>query len=114
MTAPPNTQAPPPPPTTNPPAPSGSVQDIIRSVWPDHLEERALVISHRESSWIPTAENYCCVGLFQIYYDVHKSWLAGIGVNEKSDLYDPYLNAKAAYALYQRSGGWGPWSQTNY
>ena len=90
------------------------MQDIIRSVWPDHLEERALVISHRESSWIPTAENYCCVGLFQIYYDVHKSWLAGIGVNEKSDLYDPYLNAKAAYALYQRSGGWGPWSQTNY
>ncbi|MDQ3601902.1 MAG: hypothetical protein M3408_11805 [Actinomycetota bacterium] len=45
---------------------------------------------------------------------MHKSWLAGIGVNEKSDLYDPYLNAKAAYTLYQRSGGWGPWSQTNY
>ena len=40
--------------------------------------------------------NYCCYGLFQIYYEVHKGWLAGLGVNSASDLYDPVLNTRAA------------------
>ena len=35
-----------------------------------------------------------------------------MGVHSVEDLYDPQLNAAAAYALYQRSGGWGPWAAT--
>jgi len=114
-TQPPATTKPPAttPPTTRPPGSGGSVEQIIRNVWPDHLEERALVIARRESNLQPGVRNYCCFGLFQIYYDVHRSWLRSIGVDSAEDLYDPYLNTVAAYTLYQRSGGFGPWSQTD-
>ena len=63
---------------------------------------------------MPTAKNFCCYGLFQIYWNVHKSWLADIGITSDQQLYDPATNARAAYALYQRAGGWGPWAQTAY
>ena len=94
-----------------PPAP-GEIEQIIRDVWPDDLEEQALSIAWRESGYNPRAQNYCCSGLFQIYYDVHASWLAELGINSAEDLYDPHTNATAAYALYQRSGGWSPWRMT--
>jgi hypothetical protein len=110
-TTPPTTAAPRPT-APAPPAPAYSrsaVEQIIRDVWPDHLEERALQIAWRESSHVPTAKNYCCYGLFQIYWNVHKGWLAGLGVTSAEQLYDPTTNARAAYTLYQRAGGWGPW-----
>jgi hypothetical protein len=78
-------------------------------VWPDELEERALQIVDRESNFVPTAKNYCCYGLFQIYYEVHRSWLADIGITSATQLFDPATNARAAYVLYQRAGGFGPW-----
>jgi LysM repeat protein len=100
--------------TTVPPAPPapGEIEQIIRDVWPDDLEEQALRIAWRESGYNPYAQSYCCSGLFQIYYDVHAIWLADLGINSASDLYDPRLNAEAAYTLYQRSGGWSPWPTT--
>ena len=103
------------PTTTSPPLPPASnatvaeVQAIIRSVWPDELEERALEIARRESNFIPTARNFCCYGVFQIYWSVHRSWLSGIGITSVEQLYDPTTNARAALALYERAGGWGPW-----
>jgi hypothetical protein len=101
-------------PTTVPPAPPapGEIEQIIRAAWPDDLEEQALRIAWRESNFNPRAQSSCCSGLFQIYYDVHAGWLADMGVHSVEDLYDPHLNAAAAYALYQRSGGWGPWAST--
>ena len=101
-------------PVDNSDASEEEVKQIIRDVWPDHLEDRALVIAQRESNFVPTAKNFCCYGLFQIYWEVHRSWLADIGVTNDQQLYDPATNARAAYALYERSGGWGPWSQTDY
>jgi hypothetical protein len=100
--------------TTVPPAPPapGEIEQIIRDVWPDDLEEQALRIAWRESGYNPRAQNFCCSGLFQIYYDVHASWLADLGINSVEDLYDPHNNATAAYTLYQRDGGWGPWRMT--
>ena len=100
--------------TTVPPAPPapGEIEQIIRDVWPDELEEQALRIAWRESGYNPRAQNYCCSGLFQIYYEVHAGWLAELGVNSVEDLYDPRTNATAAYALYQRSGSWEPWRMT--
>ena len=89
--------------------PESQATAIIRQVWPDDLEERALEIAWRESNHKSNVNNFCCYGLFQIYYSVHKSWLSTIGVNSAQDLFDPQLNAQAAYMLYQRAGGFGPW-----
>ncbi len=85
------------------------VEQIIREIWPDELEDRALAIVDRESNLNPRAKNNCCYGLFQIYYKYHKSWLPSVGVTSVSQLLDPRLNALAAYTLYQRNNGWGPW-----
>ena len=84
------------------------VAQIIRDVWPDDLEDEAIRIATRESNLIPTVRNSCCYGLFQIYYTVHRTWLASIGVTSAAQLYDPHVNASAALALYNKSG-WGPW-----
>lgn len=85
------------------------VEAIIRAVWPDQLEDEAVRIATRESNLQPGVRNFCCIGLFQIYYSVHKTWLAQIGITSADQLYDPLVNAHAAYMLYQRAGGWGPW-----
>ncbi len=110
-----------PAPTTTKPAPTttqapptvhydnSEIEAIIRAVWPDELEDKALVVANRESTLQPNVRNYCCFGLFQIYYETHKKWLADLGVQSAEDLYDPQVNAYAAYVLYQRAGGWGPW-----
>ena len=105
-----------PTPTTTPAAPAPAnnysreqVIQIIREVWPDDLEDEAIRIATRESNLKPTVRNYCCFGLFQIYYSVHKRWLADLGITSAEMLYDPRANANAALALYVRAGGWGPW-----
>ena len=105
-----------PTPTTTPAAPAPAnnysreqVVQIIREVWPDDLEDEAIRIATRESNLKPTVRNYCCFGLFQIYYSVHKRWLADLGITSAEMLYDPRVNANAALALYVRAGGWGPW-----
>jgi hypothetical protein len=110
-----------PTPTTTKPAPTtteapptvhydnSEIEAIIRAVWPDELEDKALVVANRESTLQPNVRNYCCFGLFQIYYETHKKWLAELGVQSAEDLYDPQVNTYAAYVLYQRAGGWGPW-----
>jgi LysM repeat protein len=85
------------------------VEAIIRYVWPDNLEDEAVRIATRESNLTPGVRNFCCFGLFQIYYSVHKTWLAQAGVTSAEQLYDPLVNAYVAYALYLRAGGWGPW-----
>ena len=114
-TAPTTTQAP----TTT--APSGSpgtnasvaeVKDVIRSIFPESEWDTAFTIADRESHFVPTAYNgWCCHGVFQIYWNVHKSWLDDLGITSSSDLYDPLLNVKAAYAIWQRAGNsWSPWS----
>ena len=73
------------------------------------FEDEAVRIAWRESNHIATVENWCCLGLFQIYWNVHRGWLAGIGVTDRNQLFDARTNARAAYALYQRAGGWRPW-----
>ena len=87
------------------------VEQIIRDIWPDDLEDRALAIAQRESNLKPHViggSAGCCYGLFQIFYFWHKDWLPNVGVTSAKQLLDPKLNARAAYELYQRNG-WGPW-----
>jgi len=86
---------------------------IIREVWPDDHEENALLVARRESRYVPTAvggTRNCCYGLFQMYWSVHRSWLAKLGITEPSQLLDPRTNAEAAFALFRRNGNsWRPW-----
>ncbi len=97
------------PPTVTSPSRT-TVEQIIRDEWPSELEEKALAIAWRESRHVATAFNgTCCYGLFQIYWSVHKGWLDDVGVYSSTDLLDARKNARAAYATYQRAGGWGPW-----
>jgi hypothetical protein len=101
-------------PTTHPAVrdnlpPGATVEDVVRFVWPDDLEDHALRIAYRESRFVPTARNACCFGLFQIHWAVHRAWLADIGVTSPDQLLDAAINARAALALYQRAG-WSPWN----
>jgi hypothetical protein len=101
-------------PTTTVAAPPASsraeVQALIREIWPDELEERALEIARRESNFYADADNgWCCVGVFQIYWTAHRSWLDDYGITTREGLKDARKNITAAYALYQNAGGWGPW-----
>jgi LysM repeat protein len=86
------------------------VAQIIRDVWPDDLEDEAIRIATRESNLVPTAKNYCCYGLFQVYFRAHQRWLTQMGVTNANQLFDPRTNALAALALWNRSGSWAPWN----
>ncbi|NDF55198.1 MAG: LysM peptidoglycan-binding domain-containing protein [Proteobacteria bacterium] len=86
---------------------------IIREVWPDELEETALFVAQRESNLVHSVvggRGDCCIGLFQIYWSLHRSWLAASGIMTAEQLLDPRANAEAALALYRRNGNsWRPW-----
>jgi len=86
---------------------------IIREIWPDEYEENALFVAQRESNLLPNViggTNNCCIGLFQMYYSVHKAWLVDIGITESSQLLDARLNTLAAFTLFRRNGkSWKPW-----
>ena len=101
-------------PTTTEPRPVNTytraqAEQIIRNVWPDDLEDQAVRIATRESNLIPTVRNWCCYGLFQINFTANRSSLNSWGIVSPVQLYDPQTNAYAAYAMYLRAGGWGPW-----
>jgi hypothetical protein len=108
-TAAPATPAPPPPPPVASAYTPAQVEAIIREVWPDDLEEQALAIAKRESKLIPTVRNYCCYGVFAIYYEAGKKFFNSIGVTSAEQLFDPWVNVRAAYALYGIAG-WKPWA----
>ena len=81
---------------------------IIREVFPDKLERRAVKIAKRETHLNAISYGWCCYGLFQIYFNANKELLASLGVTNPSQLLDARTNATVALAMYQRSG-WGPW-----
>ena len=85
-------------------------KEIIREIFPAKLVKRALEIVERESNTNAAGYNFCCIGLFQINYSAHKSWLAAMGVTRPEQLLDAYVNVRAAYKLYQRSGSWAAWN----
>ena len=123
QTAAPQQPAPPPDQSPSPTPPRETytrkqAMAIIREVWPDELEETALIIARRESNFVHRVvggSRNCCYGLFQIYYSVHRSWLANMGVSDASQLLDPRVNTEAALALYRRNGNsWRPWWTSSF
>ena len=114
----PSTQA---PTTTQPPkyVPTktftrAELEKFVRDAWPDNLEENAFYVVNRESRWNPLSRNSCCIGLFQLNWNAHKSWMKNYGITDASELLNPEINAKLAYATWQRSGSWRPWCTTNW
>ena len=88
---------------------TAEVQQLIRDIFPDDQEAKALDVAFRESRYIATADNgTCCVGVFQLHWTAHRSWLDDFGIYTRNDLKHAEKNIRAAYALYQ-SSGWGPW-----
>lgn len=86
------------------------VQELIRATWPDEEVATALAVAERESNFVATADNgWCCVGVFQLYWTVHRSWLDDFGITERSHLYDARKNIAAAFHMWQTQG-WGPWN----
>ena len=92
-----------------PPVPAADPEAIIREIWPDELEDRAVQIATRESRLQPSARNACCLGLFQVHWRAHRGWLTDLGITSPDQLLDARTNSIAALALYERSG-WAPWS----
>jgi LysM repeat protein len=89
------------------------VEALIREIWPDDIEVRALCIAKNEAKLRADLNNYCCYGVFAIYFRwVADDLRATFGIDEPSDLYDARTNIALAYQLYVR-GGWDPWSQTD-
>jgi hypothetical protein len=82
---------------------------IIKEIFPDELEQRAIAIAKRESNLNPAGYSWCCVGLFQLNWNSHKKWLNAMGIGSAQELLDPYVATRAALQLYKRSNGWGPW-----
>ena len=72
--------------------------------WPVSEIPRVGRVAWRESRCVPTARNRVATGLMQIHR-IHLGWL-GLSRN---DLEDPFLNLRAAYAVWLRQG-WGAWS----
>jgi peptidoglycan hydrolase-like protein with peptidoglycan-binding domain len=92
------------------PPPPRSVEQMIRDIWPDDQEEKALRIAWRESGYQPgvTSSTGCCHGIFQIH-EVHFSWMKNFGVTTVAQLFDAETNIRMAYELYKRNG-WTPWN----
>ena len=84
-------------------------EKVIREIFPDHLEDRAVAIAKRESKLNAASWNWCCIGLFQINWWSHRSWLKAEGITEPEQLLNARTNAEVAWMIYKRSGGWGPW-----
>jgi hypothetical protein len=86
------------------------IESMVRAAFPAD-PETALLIVQRESGFNPRAYNgWCCYGLFQIHWGAHRSSLSSIGITSADQLLDAASNIRAAVLVYQRSGGWGPWS----
>lgn len=82
-----------------------SVKQIIRDVWPDHLEDQAIAVARCESTLKPSAHRRGSQykGLFQMG---RREWAKyGAGGNP----YDPWANAAAALRLHD-DRGWRPWT----
>ncbi|MFM9084708.1 MAG: LysM peptidoglycan-binding domain-containing protein [Actinomycetota bacterium] len=84
-------------------------EKVIREIFPDHLENRAVAIAKRESKLNAASWNWCCIGLFQINWWSHRSWLKAEGITEPEQLLNARTNAEVAWMVYKRAGGWGPW-----
>jgi len=69
---------------------------------------KIVAIAGRESGWNPRAKNPNTSdhGMWQINWSANGETAKSLGANNAEDLFDPYLNAKVAYKLFQNAKGW--------
>ena len=90
------------------------VEQIVRDIWPDNLENDALFVVERESRFNPGSRSYCCIGLFQLNWSAHRKWMANYGVTDPAQLLDPTTNARMALVARERAGSWRPWCTSSW
>jgi LysM repeat protein len=90
------------------------IEQIVRDIWPDNLENDALFVVGRESRFNPGSRSYCCIGLFQLNWSAHKSWMAAYGVTDPAQLLDPTTNTRMALVARERAGSWRPWCTSSW
>ena len=84
----------------------------------DEVLVQMVGIAQRESSWNPAAHRSDRpksqlsgdMGLFQINYTNWPLVSSALGLTDRSQLFDPLTNARAAKVLFDASGGLAPWS----
>ena len=81
-------------------------RSLVAAYWPAGLVDTALCIIDKESRGNPSAKNprSTARGLFQILASL---WAPHFGVSYNA-LYDPDLNTRLAYRIYQMQG-WRAW-----
>ena len=84
-------------------------EKVIREIFPDHLENKAVAIAKRESKLNAASWNWCCIGLFQVNWWSHRSWLKAEGITQPEQLLNARTNTEVAWMIYKRASGWGPW-----
>ena len=69
---------------------------------------KIVAIAGRESGWNPRAKNPNTSdhGMWQINWSSNKDIAKSLGANNAEDLFDPYLNAKVAFELFNNAKGW--------
>lgn len=108
------------------------VECIVRDVWPDDLEERALAVIFGESPSGVVARTFAdgrrCkeyggdlrktgpngeIGPMQIFYEANRRFIKRLGYT-KADLFDVRVNITVGYELYRQSKtGWRNWTCAN-
>lgn len=69
---------------------------------------KIVAIAGRESGWNPRAKNPNTSdhGMWQINWSSNKDIAKSLGANNAEDLFDPYLNAKVAFELFNNAKSW--------
>jgi hypothetical protein len=81
----------------------------VASGWPEQDWKRLSCIIHRESGGRADARNASsAAGLLQIMWSAHGSWIGG----PASQLLDGATNLRLGRQVFERAGGWSPWSST--
>lgn len=102
-----------------------SIEDVARIAHGAGFRGQSLItavaIAGRESSYKPRAHRTDTnpaklsgdLGLWQINYsNLTESFMASIGAKSRNDLFNPKINARAAYALSAGGTKWSPWGYT--
>ena len=89
---------------------TAEVQSIIRAVWPDDLENVHLTLFGGRRYQADVDNGICCVGLFQIYWTIHRVWLGSEGVSAANNclMQKPTRGLRRTYerSLAKRGDGW--------
>lgn len=94
------------------PPTSEQIVEGIRYIWPEHLHSYAIRVIHCESTTgthpLTYADGQIHSGPFQFSNVTWRPYFEGLGISWVDVIFDPYVNAWAAYQIYLRQGP-GAW-----